>query len=193
MADIVAVLGHRLRSPEIHEHLRGRVDVGIDVLDRTESDLLLLSGGSSNPVIDRTESAAMSEYAVERGVDPDRIRLEPNALDTIGNGYFSARLLDTEQFDVGQLYLVTSQYHNERAAYVFRRCFGETVSVGDSHVYDAGLTRDKQVVEAERRRLIRERERLGPITPGDLDAIGRLLAGYNHYTEPVLTTFNSGA
>ena len=178
---VVVVLGHELRSESIHPELRGRIDVGIDTFRTTGASHLIFSGGNSNPVVSTPECEAMREYAVDSGVDPTRILLEANAKDTIGNGYFTRRLVNAMRADVETIYLVTSCYHAERAEYVFRQCFGEEYDIDASncHATDAG-----DAWERNYEKMVRLREFFEPITPGDVAAIKRQIAEeHDYYTE----------
>ncbi|WP_247004528.1 YdcF family protein [Halosolutus gelatinilyticus] len=97
---------------------------------------LIFSGGNSNPIVSIPECEAMREYATDRGVDPTRIRLEARAEDTIGNGYFTRRLVDEMRQDVDTIFVVSSCYHMTSAEYVFRQCFGDTCVIDGSRCHD---------------------------------------------------------
>lgn len=182
-ARVVAVLGHRLRSPEIHDALAGRMDVGIDTLRETGAEYLVVSGAATSPAVDRTEAEIMREYAIRRGVDPDRVLLEPEADDTIENGFYVRRLVDALVRRVEAVSVVTSCYHAERAAYIFERCFGGAFEIDAERCYDEGAI-DRQRRAAERESLRRAREFFDPVAPGDVDAIRRRLAETAGYDAP---------
>lgn len=182
-ATVVAVLGQRLRSPELHEELRGRVDVALDAVRATDADYLLATGGRTNPVVDRSEADAVREYAVERGVDPDRVLLEPRAADTIENAYYARLLVEELDQSVERLLVVTSCYHARRAAYVFEQCFGDACEIDASRCYDAGPVDDDRR-EAERESLRRAREFFDAVPAGDLDALRRQFADADARTVP---------
>lgn len=178
---VVVVLGHELRSESIHPELRGRVDAGIGVFQSTDTSYLIFSGGISTPVVPTPECEVMREYATDRGVDPTRILLETRAEDTIGNGYFTRRLVDDMREPVDTIYLVSSCYHMERAEYVFRQCFGDEydIDAGNCHRTDAGDDR-----QGNHEKLVRLREFFDPIDPGDVTAIRRRLAeAHDYYPE----------
>jgi len=180
---VVAVLGHRLRSPELHDALAGRMDVGIERLREIGAEYLVVSGAATNPAVDRTEADAMREYAIGRGVDPDRVVLEPEADDTIENAFYVRRAVDALDRQVDAVSVVTSCYHAERAAYVFEQCFGDGVEIDAERCHDGGAI-DRQRREAERESFRRAREFFTPIDPGDLDAIRRRLAETEGYDAP---------
>ncbi|MFP8956583.1 YdcF family protein [Natrialbaceae archaeon A-CW3] len=177
---VVVTLGRQLRSKSDVDELHDRVETGIDVFQQTDSPYLVFSGGRTNQVRPWSECAVMEAYALEASVDPERIRLEERSLDTIGNGYFSRRLIDELPTDVDTVYLVTSEYHLERATYVFDQCLGDrydVVPVGT----DAACPETRR---AERRRLRRTRAFFDGVPSGDVDVIAdRLQERHDYYDE----------
>lgn len=177
---VVATLGLRLDSPAVDEHLRGRVDVGIETLRETDASHVVFSGARTNPDVAVAEAEAMREYAVERGVDPDRILVEDRAWNTIGNAYFTRRLLEDRGIDAETIRVVTSCYHADRAAYLFRQCFGAESDVVVDHCYDYCAGEDAR--RTERRLLEDHRERFEGIEPGDIETIRReVIAAFDQY------------
>jgi len=180
---VVAVLGHRLRSPELHDTLAGRMDVGIERFRETDAEYLVVSGAATNPAVDRPEADAMREYAIGRGVDPERVVVDPEADDTIENGFYVRRAVGALARSVDAVSVVTSCYHAERAAYIFEQCFGDDVAIDAERCYDEGAV-NQQRRAAERESFRRAREFFDPIEPGDVDAIRRRLAEEKGYDVP---------
>lgn len=69
------------------------------------------------------ECAAGAYYLMERGIAPERIRLEALSLDTIGNAYF-AKLLHVDPAGWQRLLIVTSEFHMARTRAIFEWVFG---------------------------------------------------------------------
>ncbi|WP_121744872.1 YdcF family protein [Natronorubrum halophilum] len=162
-----------------YDELYGRVDVGINALRQTDSRLLVLSGAQTNPNVPRAECELMRERAVKSDVDPDRIHLEPQAVDTIGNGYFTRSLVEELDQEVETVRLVSLDYHAARARFVFTQCFGPRYDIDASAQYDAD--RPGETVY-EKRRLRRMREFFAGIEPGDIAAIcQRLITHHDNY------------
>lgn len=175
---VVVVLGCRPDSADGYDELRGRVDVGVDALRKTDSQVLVCSGAQTNPDAP-PECELMRERAVESGVDPNRVRLEPQAVDTIGNGYFTRLLVEELNREAETIRLVTSDYHAERARFVFARCFGLRYAIDASAQYDAD--RPDETIR-ENRRLRRTRDFVAGIEPGDVAAIRqRLITRHDNY------------
>lgn len=179
---VIVVLGHRLESPRIHGRLRARVAAGIRAFRRSEASYLFFTGGRTNPEVDRTECGVMGDYAVRRGVDPDRIVLDPFARDTIGNAYFVRVLMDDLGVDADEITLVTCDFHAPRARYAFEQCFGEGVAIDTGHCVET----DVDPHSATRREKLRQtREFFAPVTPGDIEGVRRRLhAQHDYYDFP---------
>ena len=105
------------------------------------------------------------------------------SLDTIGNGYFSRLTLERERnrerdTEAGSreprqtVFVVTADYHAERAAYVFEQCFGDAYEIDVSHCVETTMAAEQP---HEQRSLERAREFFDPVSPGDVEAIGRRL------------------
>ncbi|WP_254769309.1 YdcF family protein [Salinilacihabitans rarus] len=169
---VVVTLGHRLAGDAIHPHLRARVDAGITAVRETTASALVFTGGHTNPAVPRAECEVMREYALERGVDPDRIVVEDRALDTVGNGYFSRRLVDDLDRTVDSLFLVTADYHVPRSRYVFEQCFGTERRIDTSYAVSTATSPE---CPAERRSFRSARRFFDSISPGDVEAIERRL------------------
>lgn len=164
---VVIVLGNRLESATIHDHLRGRVDLGIRLFREQDGDALLMTGGRTNPDVDAAESEVMRDYAVERGVDPDDVFVERRGKDTVGNAYFSRRMLE-RQLDSSTVRVATSCYHVARAVYIFEYCFGDAYDISAPDCYDSDVPTSQL---SEDHSISLNRRLFAPVEPGDLDAI----------------------
>lgn len=205
---VVVTLGHRLVDESIHPHLRRRVDVGLSVFEETDARALLFTGGETTPGVSLTEGTVMRSYAIAQGVNPQQIHTENRALDTIGNGYFSRLVLDrlereretaresdrvADREPTETVFVVTADYHSQRAAYVFEQCFGDAYEIDTTHCVETTMAAEQP---HEQRSLERTREFFEPISPGDVSAIGRRLVEthdlYDAETidahEPILAT-----
>ncbi|WP_224333808.1 YdcF family protein [Haloprofundus halobius] len=185
---VVVVLGHKLQSEELHPQLQARMDAGIEAFSGTDAPYLLLSGGQVNPCVDKTECEVMAEYARSQGIDPSCVVPEPCALDTIGNGYFTRMRVDELNHQVETLYLVTSRYHAERAAYIFERCFGDTVEIDVSYCVDS---ESETHPIRHRAKLEQVQAFFEPVPTGDIDAIRQRLNEKHELYESTEATLTS--
>jgi|APHM01.1.fsa_nt_gi Uncharacterized conserved protein len=171
---VVIVLGNKLESRHIHQHLRGRVELGLRLFDREDDEGVIMTGGRTNPDVDTTEAEVMKDYAIERGLDSDDILIEPRGKDTVGNAYFSRRVIETHlntattSCSPSTVRLATSCYHVARATYIFENCFGDRYDIFAPDCYDSDIP-TKEVSEDESISLTRQL--LAPVTPGDLESI----------------------
>jgi len=70
-----------------------------------------------------TEAKVMADIIASEGIARDRILLEDQSFDTLGNAIFTVdRFLKGKKG--GTLYVVTSPFHMERALYLFRHALG---------------------------------------------------------------------
>ncbi|SFR64025.1 YdcF family protein [Halogeometricum limi] len=179
---IVVVLGHRLESNHIHDRLRRRVEMGMKAFDVTDASHLVFTGAQTNPEVERTECGVMGDYAVRRGVDPDRILLDPSAYDTIGNAYFTRVLVDDVGLDVRDVAVVTDDFHARRSQYAFEQCFGRGVAVDTTYAVETDTPVDSH---GTRSKLAQTESFFESITPGDIEAIQhRLHTDHDCYEFP---------
>lgn len=177
IAMTVVVLGNQLQSEEIHDRLQGRMDVGIEVLRSTNSEYLVLSGAQTNPDVPYAECEVMRDYAVTQGVDEDRIRLDDQAEETVGNGYFTRLIV--EDLDAGNtIRVVSSCYHMKRAQFVFEQCYGPGYDIVTDDCYETCIPADELHEEES---LEQAREFFDPVTRGDIEAIKERLIEAHYY------------
>lgn len=126
-ADAIVVLGHRppRDAHGIEYETRARVERGVELLRAGAASRILFSGGQSTP--QWVEAEVMAEHALALGVPAAAIVKESQSRDTIENARFSVGKLRRELRRAPKILLVTSAYHAERAARLFR-CAGADVS-----------------------------------------------------------------
>lgn len=114
--DTVVVLGAQVRKDGPSQVLKWRLDTAADYLESHPQTTCIVSGGKgkNEPV---SESAAMKQYLVQRGIDSDRIKLEDQSTNTVSNLKNSRKLLGNDQ-KVG---IVTNNFHMFRALRLARR------------------------------------------------------------------------
>lgn len=110
-ADYIIVLGSGIIGTKITPLLAARINRGIELLRYNQNAVLIMSGGQG-PGEDIPESAAMAAYAVNQGVDNERIIMEQKSVSTEENLMFSKELIDKEN---AKIVIVTTAYHVFRA------------------------------------------------------------------------------
>lgn len=116
-ADYIVVLGSGILGTRVPPLLAARIDKGIELLTCNQDAVMILSGGQG-PGEDIPEGEAMAAYAVEKGVDKKRIRIESKSVSTEKNLLFSRRGMEKER---SKVILVTTAYHVFRALLLARR------------------------------------------------------------------------
>lgn len=181
----VIVLGNRLKSDEIHSHLRGRVDLGIRLFRECDDELLVMTGGQSNQDSDATEAEVMRDYAIEQGISREHIVCEPEARDTIGNAYFT-RLIIEEHQNISTIRVATSCYHASRAIYVFECCYGDQYEITAPDCYNSAISASEKNDASS---MSLNRQFFQPIEPGDLAAIqDRMIEQHGLYSTEDFTS-----
>ncbi|MGQ3382121.1 YdcF family protein [Glutamicibacter sp. TV12E] len=119
-AAAIIVLGSRAINGRVTPLLRSRLDRGIELyrLPQDPAPLMVPSGGQGADEIE-PEGESMARYLREQGVAEGDILIEDRAKDTAENLRFSAGLVRAHRPD-GQLWIVTSDYHNLRAGLASR-------------------------------------------------------------------------
>lgn len=113
----------------------GRLDIGIDLLDRGLAPRMLISGVS--PGVDLND--ILGETRGPARVADGRIALDHAPIDTYGNSIETARWAERE--GIGSVRIVTGYYHMPRSLFLFRRAMPEATLVPHP-VYPRALPRE---------------------------------------------------
>lgn len=117
-ADVIVVLGY---GPPVDEEgrpadeLLRRVEKGVELYRQGLAPAMIMTGG--NTYLDYYESSVMKEAAVSMGVPADAVLEEREAMDTIGNARYSARIMEERGWS--GCILVSSPYHLKRGKKLF--------------------------------------------------------------------------
>lgn len=134
--EAIIVLGAHISDDGIlGEHAIKRVEKAVELYRKNPSSIIILSGKHSylkrkKPAM--TESMGMKKYALQLGIPASKILLEQKSLDTIGNAFYTKKILTRKKMH--SVYLVTSDFHNKRAAYIFKRVLGKNYSIKPTSV-----------------------------------------------------------
>jgi uncharacterized SAM-binding protein YcdF (DUF218 family) len=174
---IVIVLGQELSNSEIHDELQGRLEVGINLFNQKDIEYIILCGGNTDIQAEKAESEAMKEFVSNKGIDPENILIEKYSKGTIGNAYFTRRLLckkDLENFS--DIFVITSCYHTDRVEYIFSQVYGEEFKIHTNYCYDGEIRGNIQKKEEEERESMRLAENFfSDIKKGNYKKVGNKL------------------
>jgi uncharacterized SAM-binding protein YcdF (DUF218 family) len=122
----------------------------------------------------RSEAASMADLIAAAGVDRERIFLEDQSRDTIGNAiYVAERYLGA--IPPRHIYVVTSPFHLERSIETFRLVLGP--KWGIDGVASAPARDDAERAKHEPRFLMQTRAFLAGIAPGEIAQMTAKLRG----------------
>ena len=140
-ADYMIVLGAQVREDGPSAVLRYRLDAACDYLRRNPDTRCIVSGGqgSNEPF---SEAEGMRRYLEEAGIEPERIFMEDESVNTAQNMEYSLRLIETlaapEEAADARIVIVTNNFHMYRALAIARKAGLEKVqgvAAGSSTVY----------------------------------------------------------
>jgi len=136
-------------------------------LARARPEAAIICSGSHGVVRKprRSEAASMADLIVSAGTDQERIFLEDQSRDTIGNAVYVA-----ERYLSGipprSVYIVTSPFHLERSVETFRLVLGPKWEVHG--IASAPAPDDAERAKHEQRFLMQTRVFLAGIAPGEV-------------------------
>lgn len=110
-ADYIVVLGAGITGNKVTPLLAARIEKGIELLGYNPNAVLIMAGGQGLGE-EIPESKAMAAYAVDQGVDPERIIMERKSVSTEENLRFSRELMKKQK---PEMIVVTTAYHVFRA------------------------------------------------------------------------------
>ena len=115
--DYIIVLGAQMKADGPSRVLKMRLDAAYDYLTVNSDTCVIVSGarGSDEHI---SEAQGMCDYLVERGIAPERIRMEDQSRNTSQNIEYSSSFFDKENDSVG---IVTNNFHIFRAAHIAKK------------------------------------------------------------------------
>lgn len=170
---IIVLAGGIKPNGELSATSKERMDAGINAFKEKLSEKLVFSGCWSfllTYVPPITESEAMKNYAILRGVQTNQIFKEEKSKDTLGNAYFvKTEILIPNNWK--NILVVTSDFHIPRTKYIFDHILGPSFQT-DYQGVPSQIAIDE---EGERKMLALTKEWLDPIPVGDNKKIEKLL------------------
>ncbi len=128
-ADYAVVLGAAVREDGTASRImRTRLQAAMTFLERNETAFVILSGGQGGdePI---SEAQCMYETLLEMGAPADRLLLEDKSSTTWENLQNSKEILETRGGTDRPVALITSEFHQRRAAYIGSSLDLETCAV----------------------------------------------------------------
>jgi hypothetical protein len=130
--DVIIVLGDMLKSDgSMSENLKDRVEEACKLFREADGEgikLPIIMSGSCSFMAPyktpRTEANAMKEFAIEKfGIPKDKILLEEESKDTIGNAFFT-KIKYLKPNNWKKIIVATTNFNMERTKYIFENILG---------------------------------------------------------------------
>lgn len=117
----IVVMGYQLQSDgDMREELTQRMNVTLESALKYPNAYILCTGGGTAAKNNKvTEAGQMAKWLKKKGIDPERIIVETQALSTIQNATYGCSLLYREYPQVKNLAVITSDYHIYRSCLYF--------------------------------------------------------------------------
>lgn len=158
--DLVIVPGLQLDDNwQLKQDLKNRLNKVIKLYTANPSIKIIVSGGYSiafdwlgiKPRV--LECNMMKQYLVDNGVSPRHIIREPKAKDSIGNVYYSKKIVCKHPFAKNILVVCATQ-HQPRVKFLFNKFFGteycvEYLTVKANESNDKVLSEEKEISDAK--------------------------------------------
>lgn len=117
----IVVMGYYLKSDgSMRDELYQRMQVTLASANKYPNAYILCTGGGTASESNRaTEAGQMAKWLKKKGVDPDRIIVETQAMSTIQNATYGCALLYQDYPQIKNLAIITSDYHIYRSCLYF--------------------------------------------------------------------------
>ena len=166
----IVVMGYYLfPDGSMRDELYQRMQVTLASAEKYPNAYIMCTGGGTASKSGVTEASQMAKWLKKKGIDPDRIIVENQALSTIQNATYGTALLYRDYPQVKNLAIITSDYH------IYRSCLYFHVQSALS-AYEAGVEPMKVISNATcrvdpkaSRDIDRQVEGVGMLT--DLDVV----------------------
>lgn len=120
-ADYLIILGAGLKGETVSLTLKGRLDKGIDYLNKYKDAKVVVSGGRGFGE-NITEAEAMKKYLIKNGIDINRIITEDKSSSTMENFKYSKNVLyNIKGNKDNKIMIITSDFHMLRSKMLARR------------------------------------------------------------------------
>jgi uncharacterized SAM-binding protein YcdF (DUF218 family) len=185
MYSAVIVLANLMSAEGIlNAESRARMDMAIDAVKAGEAPFLVTCGWAYREDLNLPIAYAMRDYALAAGVLSDRIIVEKNSRDTVGDAVFTHRNLAIPR-SWDSILVITSKYHTARTHKIFSFIYGKSVVVRGAPADDTFTLHASELLS-----LASFRKTFIGIQPGDAEAIyKRLKLSHPFYNGKIYPSF----
>ncbi|WP_338086583.1 YdcF family protein [Mammaliicoccus vitulinus] len=129
--DYILILGSGLIGDQVPPLLKSRLNKGIELKNKFSQSKLIVSGGQGNDEL-ISESEAMGNYLIDKGINESEIIFENQSTTTYENLLFSKEKVANEHTRNPHITIVSNNFHVLRAAFLSKK-LGMKASVLGSH------------------------------------------------------------
>lgn len=123
----IVVLGYGLKDDgSMKQELIDRLEVALRSAEKYPESYVLCTGGETSRVSGISEAGQMGSWLLAKGLDHNRLILEPQSLSTTANAQNSCALLWRDYPQISSIAIVTSDYHIRWGA----ACFSTMAACG---------------------------------------------------------------
>lgn len=111
----------------LYESSKANVFRGLEVFRRDESQVAIFTSRWNyflRPKPPITEAEAMKAFALKLGMHLSRTVVEDQSYDTVGNAYYTNKIIVQDMPNVRSITLVTSTWHMPKARFIYNKMFG---------------------------------------------------------------------
>ncbi len=172
--DLIIVLGHEMNAAGIvDDETQNRLDEAYQLYSDGKTQNIMTMGWAYRDNTTLSLADAMAHYLKNQcDIPAKHIWANANSRDTVGDAWFSKEIYDKELLKTKKLAFVTSDYHQERARYIFDFIYGEGYII-DSFV--ASTDSGARKLQAEQASLQKFKETFSDAQKGDKKAISEIL------------------
>lgn len=102
-----------------------RTAEAVELFNEKYAPIIIFSGAARDEGV--SNASVMKSIAIKQGVPEEKILVEEKAQDTFDNAKYVQEIV--EQYNIRSIILVTSPYHQRRAAATFREFLGDDVTI----------------------------------------------------------------
>lgn len=122
-ADVLLVLGCRVRGEKAEPTLQMRIDKAAEYLSENKETIAILCGGIVHKDQFRSEAQVMADELISKGIEKERLILEDKSLTTVQN-FINAKIImaDMGFSEEAKAGVLSSEFHLMRVKMIADKC-----------------------------------------------------------------------
>ncbi len=122
-ADVLLVLGCRVRGEKAEPTLQMRIDKAAEYLNENKNTVAILCGGIVHKDQFKSEAQVMADELISKGVEKERLILEDKSLTTVQNFINAKKIMaDTGFSEKATVGVLSSEFHLMRVKMIADKC-----------------------------------------------------------------------